>query len=169
MTTLLDQVRLQAQSQDRRQFDLVEDFNYPLPVPVISRILGVPCEDEPQFKVWASAFIESIAQQGEAARRQGEQAANDLNQYIAGLIKRHRKQPGDDLLSLMAIDDGPEGGMTDRQLVATGVLLLIAGHETTVNLLGNGILALLRHPAILDRLRSKPDLIPLRCGGDAAL
>ena len=64
------------------------------------------------------------------------------------------------MLSRMATDDGPEGRMTDRQLVATGVLLLIAGHETTVNLLGNGLLTLLRFPAILDRLRNQADLVP---------
>jgi cytochrome P450 len=156
VTTLLDQV----QAQGQRQFDLVERFNYDLPVTVICRILGVPREDEPQFKVWASAFIENIGQQGEAARRQREQAQRDLNQYIAGLVERHRKQPGDDMLSQMATDTGPEGHMTDRQLVATGVLLLIAGHETSVNLLGNGMLALLRNPATLERLRKALEMIP---------
>jgi cytochrome P450 len=154
VTTLLDQLHGQ------RQLDLVEGFNYPLPVLVICRILGVPREDEPQFQVWATAFIESTAEQGEAAQRRREQAQSDLNQYIAGLLKRHRKQPGDDLLSRMAADTGPEGRMTERQLVATGVLLLIAGHETTVNLLSNGMLALLRNPVTLERLRHAPELIP---------
>jgi cytochrome P450 len=153
-TTLLDQL------QGQRQIDLVERFNYQLPVTVICRILGVPHEDEPKFKTWASAVIETIAQEGESARRRREQGQLDLNQYMAGLVERHRKQPGDDMLSRMATDDGPEGRMTDRQLVATGVLLLIAGHETTVNLLGNGMLALLRNPAILQRLRNSPELMP---------
>jgi cytochrome P450 len=153
-TTLLDQL------QGQRQLDLVEGFNYQLPVTVICRILGVPREDEPQFRVWASAFTESIAEQSEAAQRQREQAQIDLNHYIAGLVERHRKQPGDDLLSRMATDTSPEGHMSDRQLVATGVLLLIAGHETTVNLLSNGMLVLLRQPAILERLRHAPELIP---------
>jgi cytochrome P450 len=153
VTTLLDQV------QGQRQFDLVERFNYQLPVTVICRILGVPREDEPQFKVWASALIENLAERGEAARHRLEQAQSDLNQYIGELIERHRKQPGDDLLSQMATDTGPEGRMTDLQLVATGVLLLIAGHETTVNLLGNGMLALMRDPAVLERLRGAPELI----------
>jgi cytochrome P450 len=153
-TTLLDQI------EGQRQLDLVERFNYQLPVTVICRILGVPREDEPQFKLWASAFTESIAQQGEAAQRQREQAQDDLNRYMAGLVERHRKQPGDDLLSQMATESGPDGRMSDRQLVATGVLLLIAGHETTVNLLGNGMLALLRNPAILARLQNAPELIP---------
>ncbi len=154
VTELLDQL------QGERQLDLVDSFNYQLPVAVICRILGVPREDAPQFKIWASGVIETVGQEGEEAQRRREQAQLDLNQYMAGLVERHRKQPGDDLLSQMATDTGPEGRMSDRQLVATGVLLLIAGHETTVNLLGNGMLVLLRNPAILERLRNKPDLIP---------
>jgi cytochrome P450 len=154
VTTLLDQV------QGQRRIDLVERFNYPLPVMVICRILGVPHEDEPQFHVWVSTLIESLAERTEAADRRREQALTDLNQYMARLVERHRQQPGDDMLSRMATDAGPEGRMTDQQLVTTGVLLLIAGHETTVNLLGNGMLVLLRHPAILERLRRKPELIP---------
>jgi cytochrome P450 len=154
VTTLLDHVRGQ------RQFDFVDSFAYPLPVTVICRILGVPLEDEPQFHVWASLLVESLAGQTEAQRRQREQARSDLNQYMAGLVERRRKQPGKDLLSAMATDTGPEGRMTDPYLVATAGLLLVAGHETTVNLLANGMLTLLRYPAILDRLRYEPDLIP---------
>jgi cytochrome P450 len=154
VTTLLDQMRGQ------RQIDFVERFAYPLPVTVICRILGVPREDEPRFHVWTQAIVDSSAGQIEAQRRQREQAFNDLNQYLAGLVERHRKLPGDDLLSRMATDSGPEGRMADPYLVATAALLLIAGHETTVNLLGNGMLTLLRHPAILERLRKAPDLIP---------
>jgi cytochrome P450 len=154
VTMLLD--RLQGQ----RQVDLVEGFNYPLPVEVICQILGVPREDEPQFKVWASALIDSLAEQTEEAARRREQAQIDLDHYMIELVERHRKHPGDDMLSRMSTDTGPEGGMSDRQLVTTGALLLIAGHETTVNLLGNGMLVLLRHPAILERLRKDPTLIP---------
>lgn len=154
VTTMLDQLAGQ------RQFDFTESFAYPLPVTVIGRILGVPPDDEPQFKVWASAVVESVAQTTDAARREREQASKGLAQYIAGLIERHRRQGGDDLLSRMATDNGDEGRMTDAELVATGMLLLIAGHETTVNLLDNGLLTLLRHPEVLDRLRNEPYLMP---------
>jgi cytochrome P450 len=154
VTTLLDQVRGQ------RQIDFVESFAYPLPVTVICRILGVPREDESRFSVWASLLVANLAGQTEEQRRQREQAFNDLNQYMAGLVKRHRKQPGDDLLSRMATDADAQGRMEDPYLVATAALLLVAGHETTVNLLGNGMLTLLRHPAMLERLRNEPDLIP---------
>jgi cytochrome P450 len=79
---------------------------------------------------------------------------------MAELIERHRRQPGDDLLSKMATDTGPDGPMPDQYLVATATLLLVAGHETTVNLLGNGLLTLLRFPETLKRLRNTPDLLP---------
>lgn len=154
VTELLDRV------SGQRQIDLVESFAYPLPVTVICKILGVPQEDEPQFHVWSSALVESIAGQTEEQRRQREQASNDLNQYIAGLVERRRKQPGKDMLSGLATDTGLQGRMADPYLAATGVLLLVAGHETTVNLIDNGMLTLLRQPAILERLRNEPDLIP---------
>jgi cytochrome P450 len=154
VTTLLDRLR------DQRQIDLVESLAYPLPVTVICRLLGVPLEDEPRFHVWASSLAESVAGQTDEQCRQREEALNDLNQYMVGVVERRRKQPGDDMLSGMATDPGPEGRMADPYLVATAAMLLFAGHETTVNLLGNGMLTLLRHPAVLERLRNAPDLIP---------
>src|SRR5260221_4052170 len=131
----------------QRKIDFVESFAYPLPVTVICRMLGVPLEDEPKFHVWASSLAESLAGQSDEQRQQREQAFNDLNQYMAGLIEHHLQQPGDDMLSRMAIDIDAHGRLADPYLVATAALLLFAGHETTVNLLGNGMLTLLRHPA----------------------
>jgi cytochrome P450 len=144
----------------QHEFDFTETFAYPLPVTVICRILGVPRADEPQFKVWASTITETIAQTTEPARSRRIEANNSLSKYMRELINRHRQQPGDDLLSRMATDRGPGGRMTDPELVATSNLLLIAGHETTVNLLGNGLLTLLRHPEAFERLRKDPTLIP---------
>src|SRR6266849_4381250 len=103
VTALLDQL------QGQRQIDFVESFAYPLPVTVICRILGVPREDEPQFHVWASLIVESLAGSSEEQRRQREQAWSDLNQYFSWWGGRHRELPGDDLLSRMATDTGPEG------------------------------------------------------------
>jgi cytochrome P450 len=154
VTALLDQL------QGQRQFDFVERFSYPLPVTVICRMLGVPREDEPQFSVWASAVAESISNTTDAARRQREHALDALGHYLSRLIQQHRQRPGNDLLSRMATDSGPDGRMSDAELLATGNLLLIAGHETTVNLLSNGLLTLLRNPEILARLRDQPELIP---------
>src|SRR3984893_6641951 len=117
VTTLIDRVR------DQLQIDLVERFAYLLPVTVICRMLGVPLEDEPKLHVWASSLAESLAGQSEEQRRQREQAFNDLNQYMAGLIERHRKQPGEDLLSGLATDTDAQGRMADPYLVATAALL----------------------------------------------
>ena len=154
VTTLLDQL------QGSRQFDLIESFAYPLPVTVICQILGVPQEDEPKFHVWATAITESAGGLTEEPRQRREQARRDLNQYMADLVERHREHPGDDLLSRLVTDTGPQGRLEDPYLFATAGLLLVAGHETTVNLIGNGMLTLLRYPAILERLRNEPDLIP---------
>ncbi len=153
VTMLLDRM------QGQRQIDVVESVAYPLPVTVICRILGVPLEDEPQFRVWADALVESIAAQTEEQRQQREQASNELHQYMTELVERRRQHPGNDMLSGMATDTGPDGRMADPYLVSTAVLLLIAGHETTVNLISNGMLTLLRYPAILERLRNTPDLM----------
>ena len=147
-TGLIDRMR------GRKQIDLVDDFAYPLPVAVICQQLGVPHEDEPRFHPWAEAIITALdprpGQQAAAA-----QASAEMNQYMAGLVERFRTEPGTGLLSGLAAEDG----LSTADVVATGRLLLIAGHETTVNLITNGMLTLLRHPHVLDRLRHEPDLV----------
>ncbi len=143
--------------QGRQQIDLVDDFAYPLPVTVICQQLGVPHEDEPRFHPWAEAIITTLdprpGQQAAAA-----QASAEMNQYMAELVERFRAQPGTGLLSGLAAEEG----LSTQDVVATGRLLLIAGHETTVNIIANGMLTLLRHPDVLDRLRHEPELaVPL--------
>jgi cytochrome P450 len=144
---------------DERRIDLVARVAYPLPVSVICAILGVPPEDQRTFRVWADALIETVGTDTPEARAQRENASLALNRYVGALVERRRKQPTDDLFSRMATDTGPDGRMEDPYLVATAALLLVAGHETTVNLIANGMLTLLRHPAILERLRREPDRI----------
>jgi len=150
-TELIDQMR------GKQQIDLVDDFAYPLPVTVICRQLGVPHDDEPRFHPWAEAIITQLdprpGQQDVAA-----QASAEMNQYMAQLVERYRAEPGDGLLSGLAAEEG----LSTEDVVATGRLLLIAGHETTVNLITNGMLTLLRHPDVLEGLRHEPELaIPL--------
>lgn len=165
METELKQIvnRLIDQMRGKRQVDIVDDFAYPFPVTVICKLLGVPRQDEPRFHEWANAIVNSLDPNPQSdlkeLRRNGDQAFEALGRYMADLIKTHSKQPGDDLLSEMITDAGPEGRMSLDQLVSTSVLLLIAGHETTVNLITNGMLTLLRHPDILERLRREPDLV----------
>jgi cytochrome P450 len=151
ITGLIDQL------QGRDQVDIIDDLAYPYPVTVICELLGVPHQDEPRFHPWAEAIITELDPrpgQEDAADR----ARAEMGEYMSGLIERYRAAPGPGLLSELAAEEG----MSTESIVATARLLLIAGHETTVNLTANGMLTLLRHPRILDRLRGDPDLaVPL--------
>lgn len=149
---------------DRNRIDVVDDLAYPLPVTVICELLGVPPGDERRFRVWVDVALQSTdpGLDPETQQKKRAEAGTELGAFMEELVEAHRKSPGNDLLSAMATDDGPEGRMPAEQLVSTGLLLLIAGHETTVNLISNGALTLLRHPHQLQRLRSDPDLaIPM--------
>jgi cytochrome P450 len=143
--------------QGRQRIDVVDDFAYPLPVTVICERLGVPHDDEPRFHPWANAVIASLDPRP-GQEQAIAQARTEMTQYMSGLVDRFRTQPGTGLLSELAVDEG----MATEDVVATGRLLLVAGHETTVNLIANGMLTLLRHPDVLERLRRDADLaIPL--------
>jgi cytochrome P450 len=143
--------------------DIVDDFAYPFPVTVICRLLGVPREDEPLFQALSDAIIKaSDPTTGGRAERQRRRAAAtaDLGQYFAQLLDARHGQSGDDLLSGLVSRDGPEVPMSPEEVLSNAALLFVAGHETTVNLITNGMLTLLRHPEVLDRLRrgDEPDL-----------
>ncbi|WP_201391040.1 cytochrome P450 [Ktedonobacter sp. SOSP1-85] len=148
--------------EGKTRIDIVDDFAYPFPVTVICKLLGVPQEDEARFHVWAEAIVASLDPQPKASGHDGpmnvQEALKEIGQYMSELIDARRKQPGEDMLSRLINDDGPEGQLTPMDLVTTSVLLLIAGHETTVNLLTNGVLTLLRYPDVLERLRKEPEL-----------
>jgi cytochrome P450 len=148
----------------KTRIDVVDEFAYPIPVTVISDLLGVPREDELRFHAWADAIVAGIdfdpgeSQQARQARQaRADQARADLHQFCGTLIDRDRQSPGSDLLSGLACDHGPDGPMAMADMLATGGLLLVAGHETTVNLIANGTLTLLRHPDVLERLRREPN------------
>ncbi|MFF0832533.1 MULTISPECIES: cytochrome P450 [unclassified Streptomyces] len=147
----------------KERIDIVDDFAYPFPVTVICHLLGVPREDEPRFRLWVNDIIDAIAYDPKTDPKEkldnGIKARQALRHYLGGLLEQRHGKPGDDLLSRLANDDGPDGRMTDEEIVATANLLLIAGHETTVNLITNGMLTLLRQPEVLQRLRAEPDLV----------
>ena len=150
---------------DARGIDLVDQFAYPFPVTVICRLLGVPREDEPRFRAWVDPLVASLdpgTRQGadEEFARTAREARMQLGMYLAGLAEERAKEPRDDLLSDLVNSRGPDGAMTMMEVLSTSVLLLIAGHETTVNLITNGMLTLLRHPDVLERLRHEPELAP---------
>ncbi|MBD0421767.1 cytochrome P450 [Streptomyces sp. TRM S81-3] len=147
---------------DPGRIDLVEQFSYPFPVTVICRLLGVPREDEARFHTWADTIAASLDPDPDADPAERGRGAHDartqLGMYLAGLIEERRRNPGDDMLSELATAKGPDGTMSTMELLSTAALLLIAGHETTVNLVTNGMLTLLRHPEVLQRLRADPRL-----------
>src|SRR5438132_11450454 len=142
------------------QFDIITDLAYPLPVVVIAELLGVPPEDRETFRDWSAALAASLDPlvSQELAQRAAE-AREALHRYLRGIIAERRRAPRADLISaLVAVEERGEI-LSEPELVVMCNLLLIAGHETTVNLIGNGVLALLRNPDQLERLRATPELL----------
>jgi cytochrome P450 len=141
--------------------DIIADFASPFPIRMICEILGIPAADIPKFREWGDvvgASLDGIATVEQA--RQVEVATDELAAYFTSHFELRRRERRDDLLQAL-VDARDEGDkLTQEELVATCVLLLIAGFETTVNLIGNGTQALLDHPDQLGLLRERPDLVP---------
>ena len=151
---------------EKGRFEVVEDFAYPLPVAVICRLLGVPLEDEPQFSHASALLAQSLdpfvtfTGAPSDGLQERMQAGTWLREYLHGLIERRRSQPGEDLMSaLIAVEESGDQ-LSHDEIVSTCVLLLVAGHETTVNLIGNAILAMLRHPVQWAALSADPIRAP---------
>jgi cytochrome P450 len=149
--------------QDARAMDVIGDLAYPLPVTVICEMLGVPVADRGEFRQWSfdiGRSLDAIAMPaGPGVIERGNAARHALTEYFRALVAERRARPRADLLSaLIAAEDGGER-LSESELLATCVLLFVAGHETTVNLIGNGLLALLRHPDALTALRDDPSLL----------
>jgi cytochrome P450 len=139
--------------------DLVEAVAYPFPVTVICRLLGVPREDEPRFHALSAEIVETVGPGQDAMPervRRRQRATAELAGYLSGLAAGRRSAPGEDLLSALLTAHGE--AMTEAEVVSTATLLLVAGHETTVNLIASGMLTLLRHPETMERLRRDPGL-----------
>ncbi|MEU6553376.1 cytochrome P450 [Streptomyces sp. NPDC046915] len=144
-----------------RQIDVVDQFAYPFPVTVICRLLGVPREDEPRFRAWVDPIVAGLdpdTRTSADSERAAQEARLQLGMYLNGLVEQRTREPREDMLSDLVNSHGPDGAMTTMEVLSTAVLLLIAGHETTVNLITNGMLTLLRHPEYLRRLRDDPGL-----------
>ncbi|GLS45788.1 cytochrome P450 [Methylobacterium brachythecii] len=148
----------------RSEVCLVEDLSYPLPVAVICDLLGVPEEDEPHFQRWATQLataLEPDARHDETGRHAIVAAFDEISAYMRKLIREKRRRPADDMLSRLAKPGNKRTpGMGDIDLIATGILLLVAGHETTVNLITNAMLTLLRNPDELEKLKADPERAP---------
>ncbi|HEV2127859.1 MAG TPA: cytochrome P450 [Thermomicrobiales bacterium] len=142
--------------------DLIQALAYPLPVLVIARVLGVPAEDMHRFRDWAAvlgAAIDLPTEGLEAFVARADEATHEMSEYLRGIVAKRKVDPQDDLLTRLIVARDEEGRVTDDELIATAILLMIAGHETTVNLIANGALALMRHRDQWERLVAEPALV----------
>lgn len=133
--------------------DIIAEYAFLLPVFVICELLGVPPEDRDDFALWSNIMVD------ESTRDQAMEAGAKLHGYLTTLIEQKRENPDGALISdlIQVADDGDH--LSESELVAMAMMLLIAGHETTVNLIGNGLLALLTHPEQLELLQARPELM----------
>ncbi|MEU2158492.1 cytochrome P450 [Streptomyces sp. NPDC019396] len=138
--------------------DLVADFALPLPVTVISELLGVPVSDRHDFQRWTDDMILRRAEMPDPAVVDG--AWQQMHAYLAKLMESKRARPGDDLLSALITARDEEQRLNEDELIAMSFLLLAAGYITTVNLIGSGVAALLANPDQLALLREDPELLP---------
>jgi cytochrome P450 len=148
------------EAQERGSFDVVSDLGFVLPVTVICELLGVPAEDRDQFGPWssdASRLLDGNLDQ--ATMERGMVAFMYLLNYLNSLFEERRAHPGADLISALLAAEEEGDKLSEEELRSIVVLLFVAGHETTMNLIGNGTWALLQHRDQLDRLRDDPSLI----------
>lgn len=138
--------------QQHGTMDLIVDFAYPLPITVISEMLGIPAADRQSFRAWTQKIVNM--------QEESAVAIEAFLHYIEGLLAEKRANPGHDLTSSLVQVEENGDQLSKNEMVSMIFLLIVAGHETTVNLLGNGTLALLQHPDQMDLLRSDPSLLP---------
>jgi len=138
----------------RTEADLLASFAFPLPITVICELLGIPAGDRDDFRTWSATIVSNAA-----APEVFQAHATAMARYFVALLAAKRREPGDDLLSALIAARDEEDSLSENELVSMAFLLLVAGHETTVNLIASGVLALLLNPAELARLRAEPALI----------
>jgi cytochrome P450 len=145
------------------QMDVIADLAYPLPTTVIADLLGLPTADRARFKQWsddiAAGFFLIVGRETAAAVRRAYESQVALAAYFRELVAERRAHPRDDLLSALVAAEADGAMLSEDELLATCVLLLFAGHETTTNLIGNGVLALLEHADQFERLQQEPALL----------
>ncbi|GHO58761.1 cytochrome P450 family protein [Ktedonobacter robiniae] len=143
--------------ESKGKMDLIDQFAFPLPMIVISEMLGVPSADRAKFRSWSNLIVEASGNPEAFRQAAGELMA--FYQYLLELLESKRQSPANDLLSKLIQAEEQGDKLSQEELMAMVFLLIIAGHETTVNLISNGILALLEHPDQMRLLQEKPELI----------
>ncbi|MFN3980267.1 MAG: cytochrome P450 family protein [Caldilinea sp.] len=149
---------LLAQIVDDGQADLVESFAFPLPIIVILEMLGIPRNDRNQLRIWSDAFVTPDPSPG--AEQQFLRSMTDFTDYLRALFAQRRAEPRNDLVTALLQAEEEGRRLSEQELFSMVVLLIVAGHETTVGLIGNAVLTLLLHPDQLDAVRRNPSLTP---------
>ncbi|MCQ6279294.1 cytochrome P450 [Bacillus sp. EB600] len=151
---------LLQQVQNQKSMDVISEFAFPLASLIIAKILGVPVEDRHQFREWALRLIQTIDfTRSRKALDNGNEITIILRNYFKKLMEERKQSPEEDLISLLIKEEQQGDRLTDEELLATCILLVIAGHETTVNLISNSVLALLENPHQSKLLNDNPSLI----------
>ncbi|CAN5498844.1 cytochrome P450 [soil metagenome] len=138
--------------------DLIDDYAFPLPIIVIAEMLGVPAADRERFRVWSNAFVSPSLTPDEWAKTQ--QLMLEFTEYLGQIFAERRRNPKDDLITALIQAEEAGDKLSEEELYSMVILLIVAGHETTVNLIGNGMLALLQDSEQLALLKNQPELMP---------
>ncbi|WP_420976796.1 cytochrome P450 [Bacillus vallismortis] len=150
---LLDQV------QGEKKMEVISDFAFPLASYIIANMIGVPAEDREQLKEWASSLVQTIDfTRSRKALTEGNHTAVQATAYFRALIQKRKRHPKQDMISML-LKGAENHKLTEEEAASMCILLAIAGHETTVNLISNSVLCLLQHPKQLMMLKENPDLI----------
>jgi cytochrome P450 len=144
----------------RGEMDLVQDLSYPLPVIMIAEMLGIPAEDRDRFKHWSDEVVASADTFLGGAVDADRRTHDEMAEYFRGVIAHRRQHPGNDLISSLLAAEVDGQRLSEREVFDFCWLLLVAGNETTTNLIGNAVLTLLEHPDDLARLRQDRSLVP---------
>ena len=153
--------RLLDDVQEKRSMEVISGLAYPLPSIVISEILGVADGEEERFKKWTNALARFLGNIREAPENVGaaRESVSELTEFLSETVAKRRADPKNDLLSALVTAEDQGDSFSEHELYSMCIMLIFAGHETTTNLIGNGILALLQNPLQLERLRQQPSLI----------
>src|SRR5215207_6797925 len=159
---LLDTVERDAEARGEtpgnRRMELVSQFAYPFPVTVISDLLGIPLEDRKQIRGWTENLLRVDRGRDEAMNDHVRQGLRDFTAYLKDLFARKRREPSEDMISRMVLMEDDGDTLNEEETLATVFLMYLAGHVTTVNLVSNGVVALLTHPEQLAKLQEDPGL-----------
>lgn len=148
--------------QDKGGMDVITDLAYPLPAIVTAEMLGLPTSDWPQLVAWSTDFAEVLGnfQHNPEGAPRVLRSLEEMTEYFRAAIREHQEHPRDDLISAFLAAEQQGDRLTEEEVVANSIMVMTGGQETTTNLIGNGILTLLRHPDQLEKLRADASLIP---------